>query len=353
MKELPISIGNGCFRDDLNPNELFITVQDVEGSYTIPYIQSSRSLEIHTQELPSTTCSIDLSLRIANKVIGRAELNSEFTSSCFDNLDVGDYTLTIEEKNEIYKVGQIGVGLVICAIGDSLTEGYYGRAFWRDSLSLSAKAFHGDSVSKDGRNFPQFAPTAHQSWPQYNCFQSWMTTLNNLLAKHLKQPVFIANEGLGGHTTGDYLNMICINENWHKRISSLSPNIWLIHLGVNDERQKVPEKILHQNLKEIINILKQKYHAKNNQIYIAKPSYDYCQGAEKYLKRYCRVIENLIRDLDLNRGPDFYSAFSEDQQKWYNDDPVHPNEQGVNHMANLWFDSIANSFEKGCHELYT
>ncbi len=81
----------------------------------------------------------------------------------------GSYTIPyIRSDRDGYR-GE-GTGTVIAALGDSITEGYWGERFWRDLLDLTADLFPPDSVSRDGRNFPQYAPTAKRHAPTVNCF---------------------------------------------------------------------------------------------------------------------------------------------------------------------------------------
>jgi lysophospholipase L1-like esterase len=42
----------------------------------------------------------------------------------------------------------------------------------------------------------------------------------------------------------------------------------------------------------------------------------------------------------LSRGPDFYAAFARDKPRWYGQDPVHPNVEGMLRMAALWHDAL-------------
>ncbi len=109
---------------------------------------------------------------------------------------------------------RFGVGTVIAALGDSITEGYLGRGYLMPDLKLSADRFPAESVSRDGRNFPQYGPTTERYLPSVNCFESWMTSLNNRLTDTWRQPVFIANEGWGGITTAGYLAMMRSDAGW-------------------------------------------------------------------------------------------------------------------------------------------
>ncbi|MEI6423550.1 MAG: SGNH/GDSL hydrolase family protein, partial [Lentisphaerota bacterium] len=173
-------------------------------------------------------------------------------------------------------------------------------------------------------------------------FQSWMTALNDKLSEEWKMPVFIANEGWGGYTAGAYLAAMRGNGGgWKDRMRLLRPNVWLIHLGVNDERQKVSAAEFAKNMRGIVGMLIDEYDAAPSQIYLAYPSYDYAVGAEAILRSYITEIDKIISDLNLRKGADFFEAFSKDKEKWYGDDPVHPGIEGMNLMAELWAGMLA------------
>jgi len=151
-------------------------------------------------------------LSCGSRRVGEQCLSADHPAAAFADLPSGEYALEVRtldgRGNTISRsvIDRIGIGLVVCAIGDSITEGYWSRAFQRDIEHLSYRDFPPETVSKDGRNFPQYGPTMHIHHPEkMNCFESWMTALNDSLAQSLQQPVFIANEGIGGITAEGYL----------------------------------------------------------------------------------------------------------------------------------------------------
>jgi lysophospholipase L1-like esterase len=271
----------------------------------------------------------------------------------FVDLSPGEYTLQCRgldaDSHERSRVNydRIGIGVVIAALGDSITEGYLGHGFKRKDLNLSADRFPPESVSKDGRNFPQFAPTTTQYLPNVNCFESWMTALNDRLAATWRQPVFIANEGWGGITTGRYLAMMRQDAGWKKRMRRVQPQLWLIHLGVNDERAHLGAAEVRANLAGMVDELVKNYQAKPAHIFLAAPCYDYFPGAAEILAVYAREIAGLIEQRGLGRGPDFYAAYAQDKRRWYGSDPVHPNVDGMVRMAELWRRALARQLPAG------
>ncbi|MGE5532070.1 MAG: SGNH/GDSL hydrolase family protein [Bacteroidota bacterium] len=314
------------------PVMLTLKVPDLKGSYTIPYIQSSPDLRLRVPFGENTPPQLTVKLLLNGICVAERTVTRTNPLADFTGLAPGEYTIDVAGQ----RYERLGIGTVIAALGDSITEGYHSHFFWRDDLNLTAASFPPEAVSKDGRNFPQYTPTTAWHRPEVNCFQSWMTLLNDLLSTQWKRPVFIANEGVGGITTTAYLNTIKNDTGWQSRMRLLAPTVWLIHLGVNDERAKAPAATVAANLEEIVTILIKDYGADPSQIYLARPCYDYADGADPILREYCAEIEKLITRRHLCQGPDFFQAFSVDKAKWYGTDPVHPNIEGMDYMARLW-----------------
>jgi len=347
-----LHIGLGVLRPDLDPTALFLTVPDAKGTYTIPYIQSSDQLDVAVDFHDPSLARVRLALSLATKRTVTRTVTRERPQITFRSLTPGEYTLVArgmsQDGRELCRseVTRIGIGTVIAALGDSITEGYYGHGFQRGD-HLTAQDFPPEAVSRDGRNFPQFSPTTATHLPEVNCFQSWMTDLNNLLSDSWGHLVFIANEGWGGYSTEAYLNLMRTDANWQARMGLLRPTVWLIHLGVNDERALVPPETFAANLEAIIRTLTDEYGAVRREVLVARPCYDYFEGAEPILRSYCAEIDKLIADLGLSFGPDFLAAYSADRRRWYGDDPVHPSVAGMERMATLWHEALVRALPRG------
>ncbi len=328
------------------PKPLTLQIEDVKGSYTIPFIQSSPNLHARIDFTDAAVASAEVRLMLDGKLVAQQKVRREEPSVVFLKRAPGEYSLECRglggDSKERCRAtySHIGIGTVIAALGDSITEGYLGRGYMMPNLRLSADRFPAESVSRDGRNFPQYGPTTWRHLPSVNCFESWMTSLNNRLTDTWRQPVFIANEGWGGITTDGYLTMMREDAGWKARMKRLMPQIWLIHLGVNDERAHVKASEVRAHLAAMIDLLVKDYGAKPARIYVAIPSYDYAPGAAAILRSYVREIEALVMQRGLSRGPDFYTAFAQDKPRWYGQDPVHPNVEGMVRMAALWHDAL-------------
>jgi len=345
-----LHIGKGTTRPEIEPDTLFLTVEDAEGTYTIPYVQSARELAVSADFRKPELALLRLRLSPdgGEKVLTPEEPHAEFR-----DLAPAEYVLRAVGEDDGGQVcfeadfRRIGVGTIVAALGDSVTEGYYGRAVHLDEpLELTSLGFDAQYVSQDGRNFPQFAPTSADNKPEVNCFESWMTDLNNMLSETLGQPVFIANEGWGGYTSEAYLKLMRGEVNWQDRMRLLRPTVWLIHLGVNDERSRVEAGVFGRHMEGIIRTLLDEHHAEPHRILVARPCYDYADGSLEYLTAYCGQIDRLVHDLELSPGPDFFEVYSHDRKVWYGEDPVHPNVEGMRLMAELWHGAIVHALER-------
>ena len=88
------------------------------------------------------------------------------------------------------------------------------------------------------------------------------------------------------------------------------------------------------------------YRATPQSALLARPCYDYFEGAREFLDAYCSEIDALVVRLGLSNGPDFFAAYSTEKERWYGDDPVNPNEQGMAYMARLWHDAVQTAVRK-------
>ncbi len=324
------------------PRRVWLTVKDVEGSYAIPYIQSAPDLTVRLEFADAVAATATVSLcRDDDTPVATAEASPASPLVSFAGLVPAEYSIRIIGRDRHgggvvdERHGPIGVGTVIAALGDSITEGYHSQGFWRDDLELTPDAFPPEVASADRRNYPQYAPTTHVHRPDVNCFTSWMPRLNDLLAAAWRRPVFIANEGWGGATTAAYLKLTR-DAGWQDRMRLLRPTVWLIHLGVNDERHKVAVGEFAANLAALVEVLLSAYTAVPARIFISTPCYDYWPKAAPVLQAYRQAIADLIAARGLRTGPDFLTAYAVDKERLYGTDPVHPNLAGMALMAELW-----------------
>ena len=106
---LDLTVGN---------NLLELRIKDVEGHYTIPYIQSSDLLEVNIKGAPR-----QVFLSRGNHRIEPEGKSGHYNT--FKNLSPGEYKLVVDDIT----FSPVGIGTVIAALGDSITEGYHGHWF--------------------------------------------------------------------------------------------------------------------------------------------------------------------------------------------------------------------------------
>ena len=218
---------------------------------------------------------------------------------------------------------QIGVGDIIVAIGDSVTEGYDGTAYdappYRSWLGVPVS-------SPDGRNYPQCGigtGGSRDHWQE----ASHLVALGSELERFAGYPVFILNEGVAGFTSGGYLARLS-DPAWVARIQALHPNRWMIDLGINDDQQGVSRTSFQANMQSIVDTLRTTYAADPAQITLAVPS----RGSN-----WQPYIDNLVTPNGLSRGPDlatFYADHASDRPPLTAG--VHPTVAGHVQMARLW-----------------
>ncbi len=349
---IAIELGGNSVSVDAQRGAL-MTVKDVQGSYTLPYIQTGHELKVVCRVVDSRVAAAKMVLAKPGSPDHEASGIAPEFAATFSGLSWGEYGLVVRgldaNGGEVCRTSfeRIAIGTIIAAIGDSITEGYYGRGFHQKELNVRAEMFPPESVSRNGRNFPQFAPTTHAHLPDVNYFESWMTQLNDRLSETWGRPVFIANEGWGGITSGGYLDMMRTDASWRKRMQRLKPDLWLIHLGVNDERAHVEKEAFAANLDAIASLLISEYGAEPARILLAKPCFDYFEGAKEILEIYSTEIDRLIAKRGLGRGAELFAAYAKDRARWYGEDPVHPNVAGMDRMADLWADALIAAYPKG------
>jgi lysophospholipase L1-like esterase len=372
MSRFPLQIGSGVLHPEIEDGVLFLDVVKQGVTYTLPYLQSSPDLEVSADFSSGEVEAVAVSLFGRGFPAGEALLTPDAPSAVLPGLRPGEYRLeahaaeappaadaevaedapaavaeadnaTVAEAPVpsvlLGAFSRIGIGTIFAALGDSTTEGYFGNDFMVTG-NLTAMSFPFEAISGDARNFPQPAPTAAQYCPKANCFQSWMPELNNLLSASLHYPVFIANEGWGGYATTDYLRVIYEDAEWQARMRLLKPRAWLIHLGVNDGGAGVAPDAFEANMTLLVEELMGEWGAVPERIFLARPCYNFAEGAEALLYAYSLRIDDLVKRLGLSAGPDFFEAYALDREVWYGDDPVHPNVEGMTRMAELWADAI-------------
>lgn len=348
--------GEGLFRPGVDGEVFLRTFEGREGTHAVPYIQSSNDVSFRVEFVDVELETIELELIKDGEIVAEADLTPDNESVNVMALDDGEYEIVLrgfDEKEEglfEHHLAPLGIGDTIAMIGDSLTEGYYGNAWRAKTNDLTAQMFPPESVSSDGRNYPQFAPTAFKHWPEVNAMQGCLTDLNNLLTAAFQHPVFISNEGWGGITSEQFLTMMRTDRDWEFRMRELSPSLWLIHLGANDLLAKVPSKKLIENMQAITDILRRDYGAAPEDICIALPSYNTGEGLPEGNAAYADALRTFIAENGFLLGPDFHTIFSTAHAQYYKDF-IHPTPEGMPFMAECWRDALVAALQELGDEL--
>ncbi len=324
-----------------SPQTATISITDEGGTFKIPYIQTSTTLAV-AATVGSTVLPAGGGVKfILNEGQGSEQslydMSSPFTAS-FTGLAKGTYTLDahVVNSSQVVQTGagnqdtatNIGIGDIFTAIGDSITEGYYGTDYGATAVTNWLDAPAG-SLSADNRNFAQYGPTS----ATYK--KSWMPELNDELTTYYGYPVFIMNDGWGGYKATDYITLMGTAQ-WQNRQTALIPNKWLLHLGVNDGIAGVTPTNFQSQMQTIMNTLVSTYGAASSSIWLAKPSYS---NVYTYTENYLPNIVTLRNSNALGGGPDFWNYYL-NHIALYGGDPVHPNTAGMTQMARLWAISI-------------
>lgn len=341
-----LKLKDGEWRPGAGAGRFVRVFADGPGFYEIPFIQSARQVDFEVIGHPAAGAVLEWEFHeVRHNRHHAGRIDPDHHGVRIENLTPGEYRLSVRPAGSgaTMEFEPIGIGTVVAALGDSITEGYWGRKFSVPPTRLRADLFPAESVSRDGRNFPQFAPTAAQYAPGVTCFESWLSRLNDRLAEAWQSPVFIANEGWGGYTTRDYLRLMATDAQWQDRLRRLSPQVWLIHLGVNDERAHRPAAEFGADLRAMLRHLCADFGADPRRVFVARPCHDYWDRAPEFLSAYIREIDAIRMDFNLPEGPDFYAAYATQKERWYGADPVHPNVAGMEYMADLWGQAIVGS----------
>ena len=140
---------------DIARQHRLLRIEDIKGSYTIPHIQSSRDLAFEVRFSNPSAVAARVELLQNGSLCGAIhEASCQSPTVHFLGLEPGEYDIRVSlhgrdgglVSQELHS--GFAIGTVIGAIGDSITEGYHGKGYWRDNLDLSAADFPSESVSR-------------------------------------------------------------------------------------------------------------------------------------------------------------------------------------------------------------
>ena len=319
-------------------NTASLAIADVNGTFYIPYIQTSQTLNVTataTSVAEGGGVEFVLDEGLATEQVVR-DLSSPYATS-FASLTKGEYTLDAyvlladgvtrdsADGRQVERT-DIGIGDIITVIGDSLTEGY--RSTQQAGPVTSWLDASAGTVSADNRQFPQYGPGSSGYYKE-----GFLTDFNDQLADYYGYPVFVMNEGLGGESSTTYVANV-MDASWQTRQLALAPSKWLIHLGANDAAilDGATSEEFSDGLSGIVTALAD-YGATPDEIFIAYPIYTTID-TNILIPGYITAIDELRASLGLAGGPDYYRTFENYYPAEY-DDGVHLTPTGYVRMARL------------------
>jgi hypothetical protein len=320
------------------PNVATIAVTDeLAPTYYIPYIQTASTLNVSASvgsNLPSGGgVKFILTNTTTLATTTQYSMSAPFNAA-FAGLAKGTYTLdayVVDNTRTVVsgtlnhdQATSIGIGDIITAMGDSITEGDLGTNYGTTTITSWLNAPAG-TTSNDNRNYPQYGHIA----AVYQ--HGWQIEMNNELEQDYGYPVFIRNEGWAGYKASDYINLMQTNSIWQSSQAALAPDKWVIQLGVNDGAFAVGTSTYQANYQSIINTLETSYNANPNNIYLSR--FNYITDGD--ISSYLPTVATLVVTNGLKNGPDFYDHYAAYYSTQYADH-VHPNATGYLAMAHLW-----------------
>jgi hypothetical protein len=310
------------------------SINGCTSSFPIPYIQTGSSLTVSASiNAGSLVTSIGGAKFILDQ--GQAtqqivyDMSSPYTA-IFSGVPKGTHNVSayIVDSGEsiIAAAGNdsatsIGIGDIYGAIGDSITDGFYGTRY-SPGIDLTTGKVDWTSAqvkSNDNRSYPVCQDTGPDS----------RIEMTNDLENALGYPVFILNLGQTNVTSSMYISSLMQTSWWQNAVNTILPNKWLIHLGVNDNLYSIPKADWQSNIQWIITTLNTTYNAQS--IFLATPATG--TGWDSY-------VSSLVSgNADVILGPNFNTFYTNYPSLKY--DSLHPNDAGQIHMGYLWANSIA------------
>jgi lysophospholipase L1-like esterase len=305
---------------------------------TIPYISTSRSLTVSADADAGP-------VRFALYAAGQPEPTAEATdpdapfAATFTDLPAGEFSLVAEQLDPATgkplasdEADQVGLGDVILAVGDSITEGYFGSGspdLYTDPTTVPA-----GQASSDSRNFPQ---ATYYAIGDSNSLAGFDVGLSSLLAQDVGRPVFVLNWAVAGIRSDTYAP-IMDEANFQTAVAALDPDRAVMMFGTNDAgANRTPQDVVssEQVLVDRLATL----GLAPSQIWLSPPPYITLASYQANVTAYQQPVRDLATADGLHAGPDFYALFSGQPERLY--DGVHPDAQGFSDMARMWSDALA------------
>ncbi|BBO82779.1 hypothetical protein DSCO28_33450 [Desulfosarcina ovata subsp. sediminis] len=236
-------------------------------------------------------------------------IHADTFQATFSGLDYSDHmveaVIVDDENNEVpgtmgYDVvSSVGIGDFYVAVGDSITAG-----FGDDILD--------DNISMDGRN--------HSG--------GYSPILNDYLTLDKDYPNSVVADAVGGETTAEGLARL-------PEVLEKYPyaGFYLIQYGTNDNLTDLPVENYRSLMQQMIDLVL----AAGKTPYLAKLPWSSLSTTA--FEAYNEVIDELaVSNSIAVTPPDFFTWFEANPDEMY--DSLHPNGEGYDSMAYLWYEAI-------------
>jgi lysophospholipase L1-like esterase len=344
------------------PQTASLAVPGVAGTFYVPYIQTSPTLDIALDHNgPENRSIVDVTLDAGSAAAREVRLLDAPWRARFEDVGFGEHTLTATlyapEDGIPLQVAMEGPPLatayldhvargdIVAALGDSTTEGL-GTGPWQPGELDLLGAFpdwtaagralagtHPEWMTPDGRNFPQPGATLHPA-----SRPSFTVGLARTLEAQRGHPVLVLNEGWSGTTSDGYMR-ISTSGYFAGLTASAHPNAWLINLGANDPLMQRTAAEYQARLQALVGNLENLYGAPASSIHVACPSYATQAERQATEASYLPGIDHLRSADHLGPAPDLFGYFRDHPEDIA--DAVHPNLAGYAAMAQLWAGALA------------
>jgi GDSL-like Lipase/Acylhydrolase family len=313
---------------------------------TIPYIQSDSTLALDIQ-IPNSESyqQVRMTLRDHNgAAIVRLSSGQSRLTPQFVQLPKGLYSLHVEglTKSDAWKsldfVSGIGIGDIVFALGDSITEGFWGD-MTSDKVQNWAQA-PASLRSKDRRNLPQFGPRTDVSPLTYKA--SYFKAISDAVNQRADYPVFFYNFGVGGNTASN-LTTLANTAFFASRVAELKPSKYFVAIGINDANAAFTPSQYETHLLYLRDLIAQR--SPNAPTYLARFSpassawNSCCEPMNRLSPSLLAVIDDLVRRGRYQSGPDLWTYFSSKLDA-LTSDGLHPNSTGMAELGRLWAQTV-------------
>ncbi|MCU0495455.1 MAG: GDSL-type esterase/lipase family protein [Chloroflexaceae bacterium] len=340
-------------------------------TFRIPYIQSSPRLTVEAALNDGAGVEYVLSTGATARSFSPPH-RADFTLPTPGNYRLDAYILNTDGSRRSStpddSIPVLSYGLVLLALGDSITAGAEGDAVRQGDPNYPVdRASRSPHSSADGRNFYQYDNRNLYGTANAAFLRSYQPRLNDLLTTCSQLPVFILNDGYGGLRTArqeplappgtgtNFNNAYTKRAAYNDHIAKLGVGHVLLQLGTNDANDAVVWSSINPDpsitdpnrwagdLKLLLDALQTANPGLS--MWLARIPWQSDSAANAaQTARYNAVIPGIVEAENIAEnpvylGPAFYELFQTDPTLLAADG-FHPNQNGYERMADLWAETL-------------